>query len=89
MDILELNDKVGDLKTSIYSLCAIAGSFSSRYMESKDIFTAIKANPDDFAYLFYTILGFASDAKDKINDLMDFADRTLEEAQKNDSKGAN
>ena len=82
MDIMELNDQIDELKNSVFSLSAVAGAFSGKYMESNDILTEIKANPDDFRYLFYTILGFVKDAKDQVTDLQAIAYRMMEAQQK-------
>lgn len=80
MDIMEIIDQIGDLKNAIYSLNATINAFGKQFTErtEKDNLLAVQMNPEDYSYLFFTITGLACDAKAKILDLENAADRLFD-----------
>ena len=85
MDFLDIMDQINELKHTVYSLKAVAGAFSNEYMEGniENNIRAINVNPEGYTYLFYTLTGLISEAKDKICDLETAADKFQDEGSKN------
>mgnify|MGYP006896801582 CR=1 FL=1 len=84
MDFLDIMDQISELKHTVYSLKAVAGAFSNRYTEgnTESNILAINTSPEDYTYLFYTLTGIISEAKDKICDLETAADKFQDEGSK-------